>query len=117
MKIKTLDFIVIILLIIISIYPLFKKNTGNKQLYLLVNDKKIKLPFKNKTINLKHSFNKNIIIEISKEKARILKSDCPLQTCVKTGWISNCNDATVCIPNKVALIIECKENEYDAISK
>ncbi|KAA0256880.1 NusG domain II-containing protein [Deferribacter autotrophicus] len=117
MKIKPLDIIMVTLLVIISIYPLFQKNSGKKHLYLLVDDKKIELSFKKKIIDLKASFNKNIIIEIDEKKARILKSNCPLQICVKTGWISNCNDATVCIPNRVALIIECEESEYDAISK
>ncbi|MGA1862173.1 NusG domain II-containing protein [Deferribacter thermophilus] len=115
--IKPFDIFIVTLLVLISFYPLIKKDVGKKQLYLLVEDKKIKLPFKNGKINLRSSFNKNMIVEIHDEKARIIESDCPLQICVKTGWISECNDAAICIPNKVALTIECEESEYDAISK
>lgn len=117
MKIKPLDIIVITILIIISFYPLLSKQNGEKKLYLLVEDRKIQIPFKDDKISLKESFNKNMVIEIKDHKARILESDCPLQICVRTGWISECNDAAVCIPNKAAIIIECEKPKYDAISK
>jgi len=42
-------------------------------------------------------------IEVKDGKVRVLDSDCPQQTCVKTGWIQYSGRSIVCIPNQVLI--------------
>lgn len=46
------------------------------------------------------------VIQIKDGKARVLRSDCPNQICVKSGVIDKAGQIVVCIPNKVILKIE-----------
>ena len=47
---------------------------------------------------------------------RILESFCPAKVCVHTGWIKHPGETIICLPNKILLEINGKNEEYDAIS-
>ena len=69
------------------------------------------IPFDDvKDISIIHIPTKNnntITLEISEsKKVRIIESDCPDKTCVKTGWISLPGQAIVCLPNRTVIKIE-----------
>ena len=83
----------------------------------MINEKRVVLPLENKVIDLKKEYGKNVVIKTKKGKAKIIESDCPLKICVKSGWISKCGDFAICVPNKVAIFMDCEQKEYDAISK
>lgn len=61
----------------------------------------------------KNHFNK---IELEPGKIRIIDADCPDKVCVKTGWISDPGQTTVCLPHKLMIRIEGKNSSYDQIS-
>ncbi|MBE5791998.1 MAG: NusG domain II-containing protein [Clostridiales bacterium] len=44
-------------------------------------------------------------IEIKDASVRILKSDCPGEDCVHTGWISSAGRSIVCLPNRAEIRI------------
>jgi hypothetical protein len=76
-----------------------------------VNDKEYTLDFnQNKIIDLHKHYGKKIEIEINNQRARIISSDCKDKICVKFGYISKCGDSAICVPNKVAIYVSCKEN-------
>jgi len=56
------------------------------------------------------------VVEIEKGRARVKKSDCPDQICVKTGWISQPGHIAVCVPNKFNIVVKGKSNKVDTIS-
>lgn len=68
---------------------------------------------KDRIINI----NDDIIVEIKDNKARIKYSTCPLQYCVKQGWIKYNGDMVVCVPNKCAIYIVNDKQELDLITK
>ncbi|MBC7196761.1 MAG: NusG domain II-containing protein [Deferribacterales bacterium] len=121
--IKPLDIVIIFSLFVISVLPIFFYSSyngsldgGKKEFYLLVDDKVIYLDKKNVILDL-NKYGKNVKIEILEEKLRFIESDCRDKICIKTGFISKCNDVAICIPNKVALQIKCQKSDFDAISQ
>ena len=49
----------------------------------------------------------NITFERKDNRIRIISSDCPDKICKKTGFISDCGETIVCMPNKI--IVEIKD--------
>lgn len=58
-------------------------------------------------------FNK---VEVEPGKIRFVDADCPDKVCVKTGWISEPGQTSVCLPHKVMIRIEGKTSGYDQLS-
>jgi hypothetical protein len=48
---------------------------------------------------------------------RIADSACPNRQCVKTGWRSAPGSAIVCLPNRVAVILDGRAPGVDAVSR
>lgn len=114
MKITKADIAIILILIIIPISFLLNKDSGEKRLYLISEHEKKRIPLKHNNILLD---NGDVVIEVTEEGARFIDSDCPNQTCIASGWVSKCGDTAACVPNKYAIVIECKEEEYDGYSE
>lgn len=58
------------------------------------------------------------VIAVRQGKMAIVRSPCPNQICVRTGWISRRGAITACIPNRVVVrIIDRKETGIDAVTK
>lgn len=60
----------------------------------------------------------SVTVEVKDGKISVTDSDCPDKTCVKTGLISKNGEASVCVPNKVAVKIEGEraEDDFDILS-
>lgn len=56
------------------------------------------------------------LIEVRDGRARISASPCPQQRCVARGWITEPGDASVCLPNHVALSIPGTPAGFDAVN-
>jgi len=58
------------------------------------------------------------LLEVQKDKIRILDSSCPDKDCVRQGWISRPGQVLVCLPNRVVVKIQSDdtEDELDGIS-
>jgi len=114
------DLLVIVILIAVSLYPILAQNdsAGKKKLFLLIGQKQYEIPFKDGTIDLNNKYDVNMILQIEGEKARFIESDCPNKLCIKYGWVNNCGEMAVCVPNKTAVQIKCeKDGNIDAISR
>ncbi|GAQ25979.1 lipoprotein [Tepidanaerobacter syntrophicus] len=64
--------------------------------------------------------NHKSIVEVDKDKVRIIYSDCPDQDCVRQGWISRPGQIIVCLPNKIVIKIvngnTGHDNDIDGVS-
>lgn len=69
---------------------------------------------KNRTITIRQNGHKNVIV-IKNGKAFMKFSDCKNQICVHHASISSTRETIVCLPNKVTLEIEGKDNGGDQI--
>lgn len=65
-------------------------------------------------IYLKAGFNQVILAE--KGRIRFLESDCPNQTCVKTGWLTKPGDKAVCIPSQAVIKIVGSDPPVDILA-
>lgn len=45
------------------------------------------------------------VVEMENGRIRVADSDCPGQSCVHTGWISNPGQTVICLPNRVEIRI------------
>lgn len=92
-----------------------KKNTVN-----IVRDSKVLYTFdlskaEDTTFDIDYNGSTNTV-EIKDGKIRVLKAECPDNTCVHMGWLSSSAMPIVCLPNH--LVIEFAENnsEIDAVA-
>ena len=114
MKITKADIALIIILILIPLFFLAERDSGEKKLYLISKNEKKRIPLKDHKINLDGG---DVVIEVTKDGARFIESDCPNKMCISAGWVENCGDTVACVPNKYALVIECREEQYDGYSE
>lgn len=58
----------------------------------------------------------NTIVEVKRDKIRVVSSHCPDKNCVLQGWISKPGEMIVCLPNRVVVWIDSQSiaNEIDA---
>jgi hypothetical protein len=56
------------------------------------------------------------IIEVGKNKVRMVDSACEDKICVHTGWISKPGQQIVCIPNQVVLRFRNVRSDLDGIN-
>lgn len=65
-------------------------------------------------IYLDEGFHQVILVE--KGRIRFIESDCPEQTCVKTGWLSQKGDKAVCVPARTVITIEGDHQRVDTLA-
>lgn len=46
------------------------------------------------------------IVEVRDGQIRVRASDCPHQICVNTGWLSRPGQMSVCLPNRLKVVVE-----------
>ena len=114
MKLKKLDYIVIIILVLFTIISffstllIFNKKYDEKYVEIQVDGKvykKVNLDNHQEIINIntKYGFNS---IQISNGKVHMLDADCRDKICVKDGYKSNVGEMLVCLPHKVVIQIK-----------
>lgn len=114
MKRSRVDLVVITLMLMASLFFMFRSDYGDKKLYLINNNTKKEIQLTKQTIKADDG---KVIIEVAPDGARFTESTCQNKICIKQGWVKNCGQTAVCVPNHVALVMECKEQDYDAISQ
>ena len=62
----------------------------------------ISLPAEDQTISIP---DKQLALEIKNNRIGVLETDCPDQTCQKTGYISRPGQSIICLPNRVVVQI------------
>lgn len=117
-KITKFDIVIIFTLFILGLSSFkLSQTSGEKSIKLIIEDKIVYIPFEDKFYDLNKDYNVDIIIEVKDKKARMVHSSCYGKQCIRAGWVSECGESAICMPNKTALQIECKESEIDAISQ
>lgn len=114
MKTNKLDILFIAALLAASLFYMFRGSTGEKRLYLIQDNIKTEVELKTDTLKLD---NGSVLIEVTEEGARFVESNCPNKICIKQGWVTGCGETAVCVPKHIALVMECREQDYDAISQ
>ncbi|MCR8746309.1 NusG domain II-containing protein [Romboutsia lituseburensis] len=121
---KKLDFIIIVLLFVLSFTPniIFSKSrfNSNKLVYASIKvDGKLydNIPLSTnngeKKFNIKSSGGNNSIL-IKDNTIKVISADCKDDLCIKQGEISKVGENIICLPHK--LIIEIKGDEKDSSS-
>jgi len=108
------DIIIFAILLLTSAFFITNKGGGDKKLFLISANEKKEIPLQHQFIKLNDG---NVVIEVSSEGARFIENDCPTKFCIKSGWVTKCGQTVACVPNKYAIVIECKEEAYDAVSR
>ena len=111
MKLKKLDYVVIIVLTILTILSfiimiIFSNKKYDSQYVEIHVDGKLykRVPLNNNEETIKVvTTNGTNVIQISKGKAHISEADCPDKVCVKDGYIDNPSKILVCLPHKVVV--------------
>lgn len=114
LKTNKLDIIFIAALLVACLFFMFRGNAGEKHLYLIHDNIKSEIELRTDTLKLN---NGSVIIEVTEEGARFVESNCPNKICIKQGWVTGCGETAVCVPKHIALVMECREQDYDAISQ
>jgi hypothetical protein len=122
-KLKILDKIILVVLVILSILPagiimLAKSNNENSNIVIKV-DNKIKKNIPLDNINeskiYEFNFNNNIgYVEVKNGRVRMLemnKEICPDAICSETSWIDKGYQSIVCLPNNIVVTIEGNKDE------
>lgn len=65
------------------------------------------------TIEINGDYHNVIVAE--KGRIRMESSDCPGESCVHSGWISDSGKTIVCLPNRVEIKITGTDSEIDAV--
>ena len=127
MKIGDIVIICLSLLISFSVFMYFgtySESYGSKNIVLKINQEVIQKIAMDESINKTYTFEFDHNIgqfEVENNKVRMLQMSreiCKNQICSQTGWIDEPNELIVCLPNRIVLSIEGKndENEVDAFS-
>lgn len=114
MKLKKLDYLIIVVLALFTITSFVGTIINSNRKY---NEKYVEIDVDGKlyktyplvnheeTIEIKTKLGENFI-EIKDGKVHILDADCPDKVCIKDGYISEPGQILVCLPNKV--VVEVK---------
>ena len=105
------DILVIIGVLLLAAYLIAPRGAGggrHKNLVVRSGTQSINLQWDSGLIDLEKLTGKKMIVEALDGKARVLSSNCPDKVCMLTGWISECGQVAACLPNGVALLVECE---------
>ncbi|MBA1392873.1 NusG domain II-containing protein [Lactobacillus sp. XV13L] len=120
-QLKLGDLAIIAILVLISFVPvkvlLTARSTGpNVVAIIKVNNRQVKKLSLNQdtTWTYKQSGKVNVV-QVKKQRIRMIDANCKDQVCVKEGWKSKAEDTIVCLPHKflVELKDESVSNETD----
>ena len=71
---------------------------------------------KDQTFDIEYKGSVNTI-QIEDGKIRVLKADCPDNTCVHMGWLESGSLPIVCLPNHLIIQFADAEGDVDAVSR
>ncbi len=122
-KLKILDRIIIVVLLVLSILPagvvMIAKANNKKSNIIIKVDNKVekKIPLNNINESKIYEFtfnNNNGYVEVKNGKVRMVEMDkevCPNAICSDTGWVDKGHQSIVCLPNNIVVTIEGVDKE------
>lgn len=112
---KAADIPIIILLIVLSVIPLFRGYSRGTYAEVTTDDGKYLFSLSE---DMERTFTGPVgrtVVRIEDGEVRIIYSDCPEKTCTR-GSISHAPGTLVCLPNHVSVTIQGEGDGSDAIS-
>ncbi|MDR2883927.1 MAG: NusG domain II-containing protein [Deferribacteraceae bacterium] len=79
-------------------------DSTTKKLQLIQDNTATTLRWQTQTISLEQG----MVVEVEEDRARVISSDCPDKICVASGWVSECGQTAACLPNRVAITVNCE---------
>ena len=71
----------------------------------------------NRTYSVKKNGKVTNVVEIKDKKVSVTAADCPDKICVKHREISKSGESIICLPNKVIVSIEGRNEEVDGVAR
>lgn len=119
MKLKPLDFIISILVIIsivIYIIDTLKPKGNSSNFYVESGGKKYVYPIdSDETLEFKGVIG-TTVVRIKDKRASITHSDCRDKVCIEMGHVYKNGQFAACLPNKIILGVEGDNGEIDGIT-
>ncbi len=116
---KKSDLYLVIITILISIILIIYLNvntTSSNVAYVYYNNKEIlRLDLNIKSEYTVEGYIDDVVIETDIGKVRVKKETSPKHLCSKQGWVSNAYTPIICLPNKIVIKIDNKENQVDTV--
>ncbi len=110
--------LILIIILFIVVLVLVKELTFKKSNYAYVyyeNKEILKINLKIDDTYSVNGYNGEVIIEVKDSKIRVKKENSPLHICSKEGYVSD-STPIICLPNKIVIKIESKNDELDSIT-
>ena len=118
-KPKVGDFVIIALVLLSGILPWLARSSHRAESFsIYVNGKKIaQIPAERDTVLSVNGALGKVVLEVKGGRIRVVRSNCPEKICIKTGYISSAGQSIACIPNRLIVVAEGKNQrgKYDAI--
>ncbi len=116
LKPRPLDAIPVAIIIVIAVLPLIPGDEEAGGFSVITPYRNYGLEFRKDTTLTVESAVGPMVISIEDGSARVISASCPHKICVKTGEISRPGNSIICVPGRVAIIVNgrCK---YDAVTK
>lgn len=113
--------LIIVLLIIVSIsllgFKLLEKDSNKKAIVYYENEIILIIDLAEDKEYQVDGHNGKVNIVVKDGKIKVDSENSPLHLCSNQGYISSTYETIVCLPNKITIKIESKNNELDTIIK
>lgn len=115
---KLIGIILSVVIIFFGLLFIFEDNNSKNALVYYEDDLilTIDLSLKGENTYKVNGYNGEIIIKTLDNKIKVEEENSSLHLCSKQGWIENSYEVIVCLPNKIIIKIEDKE-EIDTVVK
>lgn len=115
---KLISLLLVVIIFIFGLFLLFRNNSSKNALVYYEDELvlKIDLSLKGEHEYKVVGYNGEMVIKTMNNKIKVEEENSPLHLCSKQGWIENSYEVIVCLPNKVVIKIQDKE-EIDTVVK
>lgn len=104
--------LVLLLLLIVIIFFLFKSSNKGNVANIYYNDELIKtISLDIDDIYTVNGYNGEVVIEVKDNKVRVIEEVSNRNLCSKQGY----GEVIVCLPNRIVIKVEKKDNELDGV--
>lgn len=114
------DFVILALCVALGLLPLLllipEKGAGQNAVVKVAGRVVATLPLSADGEYVYDENGENVVI-VKDGKVCIARADCPDETCVKMGWVSEVGDTIVCLPHRLVVTVTGGEETSDAVTR
>jgi len=116
LKPRPLDAIPLLVIVALSIWPILPNSSEIAGFTVITPCERMSFNGDVDTLLIIESAIGEVEIHIKHGSARIVRSECPHQICVRTGEVRRPGSSIICAPGRVAVIVE-GSGEFDAVTR